>query len=63
MRKRKSRDGASVSPVRDLFIVLTKNNEVGDGADNGATKRGRLGDVEIGNFDGSKLAEASVQPH
>ena len=46
-RKRKSRDGAPVSPVGDLSIMLAKNNEVGDGADCGAAKQGRLGDVKL----------------
>jgi hypothetical protein len=61
-RKRKSRDGAPVTPVGDLSIVLAKNNEVGNGADCGVAKWGRLGDVETGIFYGSGLVEAGVQP-
>jgi hypothetical protein len=62
-RKRKSRDGTHVNHEGELAIVLAKNNEDGDDAVLGVTKRGRMGDDETKTFNGLGLAEAGVQPH
>jgi hypothetical protein len=59
-RKRKSRDGTHVNHEGELAIVLAKNNEDGDDAVLGVTKRGRMGDDETKTFNGSGLAEAGV---
>ena len=60
--KRKHRDETPETSVRELSIMLAQiNDEIIEGSEVGFAKRWQLDEIETKNYDGSGLAEVSVQ--